>query len=516
MSSLVFLLKSRVLSYIFSMPSVSYEPYLLPGYKDLALGFQIPSSATAKMNNAQQTAIQRQQCHPSPGIYTARDLVKVTSPLLNSIVHALGEDTDGEPSSKDVLVDGLAASLAVTGRESTLPLSYGKSDTSRREIANQAQVIGDTLVEYARSTPKGDEADQNVRLYSQCEGHLWTPAVAALLLGPRSNAQLMQLYNEWLHRMILLRDALLPFENFDQVPLVLSSSNKQGIRDFEEPRKNFLLQCLTGRISQAEIVDVAKVFTTRSLGSGGYAFQYSQGLVMPAFLSSSSSLHLLRHHPARIDDSQVDILFDYEYPVYFDAERNELPKAEESLPPGQWPPPSLLALEPQVTKSSIGVRTAKDPTRRVMNIELGLGNGESITVDVGQIGRGIRYAYRAASAGNPGKKRNLEQSLVEEPISGKTKKTNITALHIHSAGDILRAPGLITPDIKSRSNELHLFWAKDPLIRLALLGKLYPENVILLDEDDDPEKALHVGKGFGGRVVVVQNKRRKIATVDDA
>ncbi|RSM09489.1 hypothetical protein CEP52_004101 [Fusarium oligoseptatum] len=232
MSSLVLLLNSRILSYIFSMPSASYEPYLLPGYKDLALGFQIPSSATAKMNNAQQTAIQRQQCHPSPGIYTARDLVKVTSPLLNSIVHALGEDTDGEPSSKDVLVDGLAASLAVTGRESTLPLSYGKSDTSRREIANQAQVIGDALVEYARSTPQGDEVDQNVRLYSQCEGHLWTPAVAALLLGPRSNAQLMQLYNEWLHRMILLRDALLPFENFDQVPLVISSSNKQGIRDF--------------------------------------------------------------------------------------------------------------------------------------------------------------------------------------------------------------------------------------------------------------------------------------------
>ncbi|KAM0432318.1 hypothetical protein ACHAPT_004858 [Fusarium lateritium] len=465
------------------------------------------------MNNASQTAIQRQQCHPAPGIYTARELVQITAPLLNSIIHALGDDGDGEPSSKDVLVDGLAASLAVTGRESTLPLSYGKSDTSRREIANQAQVIGDALVSYARSTPQADEADQSVRLYSQCEGHLWTPAVAGLLLGPRSNSQLMQLYNEWLHRMILLRDALLPFENFDQVPLVIPLSNKQGIRDFEEPRKSFLLQCLTGRISQAAIVDVAKVFTARSLGSGGYGFQYSQGLVMPAFLSSSPSLHLLRHHPARIDDSQVDILFDYEYPVYFDAERNELPKAEESLPPGQWPPPSLLALEPQVTKSSIGVRTGKDPARRVLNIELSLGNGESITVDVGQIGRGIRYAYRAASAGNVGEKRSFEKTLLQEPIS---KKSNITALHIHSARDILRAPGLITPDVKSRSNELHLFWAKDPLIRLALLGKLYPENVILLDEDDDPEKALHVGKGFGGRVVVVQNKRRKIAAVDDA
>ncbi|KAM5380972.1 hypothetical protein ACJZ2D_003281 [Fusarium nematophilum] len=493
------------------MPSASNDPYLLPGYKNLSLGFRIPSpSPSATMNNPQRTAPQRQQCHPSPGIYTARDLVQITSPLLTSILNELGDDNGVEPTSKDILLDGLAASLAITGRESTLPLSYGKSDTSRLEIAKQAQLIGTTLVDYARASSHVRTTEESFKLYSQCEGHLWTSAVAGLLLGPRSNSGLMQLYNEWLHRMILLRDALLPFENFDQVPLIIPSNTRQGLRDFEEPRKNFLLQCLAGRIPQAAIVDVAKVFTARGMGSGGYGYQYAQGLVMPAFLSSSSSLHLLRHHPARIDDSKVDVLFDYEYPVYYDAERNELPRAE-SLPPGQWPPPSLLALEPQVTKSSIGVSTAKDPERRVLKIDLVLENGEAVAVDVGQIARGIRYAYRCSGADQTREKRKLNQNILNETTSLKAlRSSSITALHVHGAGNILGSPGLITPDLKSRPNELHLFCAKDPLIRLALLGKLYPENVILLDEDDDPEKALQVGKGFGGRVVVVQNKRRRI------
>jgi len=51
---------------------------------------------------------------------------------------------------------------------------------------------------------------------------------------------------------------------------------------------------------------------------------------------------------------------------------------------------------------------------------------------------------------------------------------------------------------------VHVFPAKDPLVGLALLGKLYPENVILLDEDEEPESAEKTGKGFGARFVVLQ------------
>ncbi|VUC34852.1 unnamed protein product [Clonostachys rosea] len=496
------------------MPSTTQEPYYLPGYNSLTLGYRISTVSNielAIMNNEHEPKLDP-RCHPSPGIYRARDLVEITAPLLNSILQGLGSDDSAELPSSQVLIDGLAASLAVTGRESTLPLSYGRSDTSRKEISEQAQKIGQVLVGYAKEFIQDYSSKQTpIKLYSQCEGHLWTPQVASLLLGPRSNAQLMQLYNEWLHRMILLRDALLPFENFAELPLVIPSTSKHGLRDFEEPRKEFLLQCLTGRISQAAIVDVAKIFTERSLASGGYGIQYSQGLILPAFLSSSPSIHLLRHHPARLDDSQINILFDYEHPVYFDAERSDLPKTSNSLPPGHWPPTSLLALNPQVTKSSFGVHKANDPLRRVLKLGISLDGAQPFAIDIGQIARGHRYAYRCDSGEE--KKRPFQSDDAEELVSQKSTQngSKINSLHIYDTAKILGLPGFVTSDGESRSDDLHLFVAKDPLIQMALLGKLYPENVILIDEDDDPDKALKVGKGFGGRLVVIQSKRRKVS-----
>ncbi|KAK7213922.1 hypothetical protein V2G26_021100 [Clonostachys chloroleuca] len=494
------------------MPSTTQEPYSLPGHDSLTLGYKISTESNfeaAVMNNKKEPRLDP-TCHPIPGIYRARELVEITAPLLGSILHTLGSDDSTELSSPKVLIDGLAASLAVTGRESTLPLSYGRSDTSRREISEQAQKIGEALVGYARESIQTDSSKQTpIKLYSQCEGHLWTQEVAGLLLGPRSNAQLMQLYNEWLHRIILLRDALLPFENFAEVPLVIPPTSKHGLRDFEEPRKEFLLQCLTGRISQAAIVDVAKVFTARNLGSGGYGIQYSQGLILPAFLSSSPSIHLLRHHPARLDDSQVEILFDYEHPVYFDAKRSDLPKTNNSLPPGHWPPASLLALNPLVTKSSFGVHKANDPSRRVLKLGISLDDSHSFAVDIGQIARGHRYAYRCNSGEE--KKRPFQSDEAKEAVlkTAKRNKSKINLLHVYDTAKILGLPGFVTTHGESRSDDLHLFMAKDPLIQMALLGKLYPENVILIDEDDDPDKALKVGKGFGGRLVVIQSKRRK-------
>lgn len=51
---------------------------------------------------------------------------------------------------------------------------------------------------------------------------------------------------------------------------------------------------------------------------------------------------------------------------------------------------------------------------------------------------------------------------------------------------------------------MHIIPSSDPVISLALLGKLYPENVILLSENESPEDAEKVGKGFGARFVILE------------
>jgi hypothetical protein len=339
--------------------------------------------------------------------------------------------------------------------------------------------------------------------------------------------------------MILLRDALLPFENFEEVPFVISNSNVKGLREFEESRKVFLLECLTGTISHSAIVDVAKVFTTGSseLPSGGYGLQYGQGLVLPAFLSGSSSIHLLRYHGARLDDSQENLLFDYEHPVYYRAPRHELAEHEAQVPPGVWPPPSLMALNPRVQKSSIGVNAGSDASRRILQLQLQIDTGISVSVDIGQISRGYRYAYRAAretkehfSTKNVPKSEQTDQpttpprtpdsesrqteSLPTPPLDAcdNPSKGFSSSTILHASAHALAQNGLVTAaklqkGQRPQRNPVHVFPAKDPLIGLALLGKLYPENVILLDEDDDPERAEKVGKGFGARFVVLQAGR---------
>lgn len=346
--------------------------------------------------------------------------------------------------------------------------------------------------------------------------------------------------------MILLRDSLLPFENFGDVPLVITTSNKRGVREFEEHRKVFLLECLTGSISHAAIVDASKVFTSGSavLPRGGYGLQYSQGIVLPAFLSGSSSIHLLRYHGARLDDSSASLLFDYEHPVYFRAPRHELLEPEAQVPSGVWPPPSLMTLNPQVQSSSIGVNVGSDANRRVLQLQLDIDAGISVSVDIGQISRGYRYAYRTAkerkaaekaanhtkedqnnnTPNTPPRTPDSETRETESPSTPRldtcpnTYKGFSSLPFLHASAHALAQNGLITAaklqsSHSSQKSSVHVFPAKDPLIGLALLGKLYPENVILLDEDEDPERAESVGKGFGARFVVLQASKRSKAEV---
>jgi hypothetical protein len=442
-----------------------------------------------------------------PGVYDVRQLVISISPLLNAVVAQLGEGPPTDPPALSVLVDGLAASLATTGRESTLPLTHSTQDTARREIAYQATRVAKTLIRYVHDAAgPPSAADATLRIRSPCEGHLWTPAVASLLLGPRSNAQLMELYNEWLHRMILLRDSLLPFENFDEVPLVIPEGS-QGIRDVEEPRKLFLVHCLTGSVQHTAIVNLSKVFTTRKLPPGGYGFQYSQGLVLPSFLSGSRSLHLLRYHPARIDYSEPEVLFDYEHKDYFSAPRSEVHKGETAVPADGWNLSSLLRTRTAVTESSFAIDGGNDSLRRIVKLRLTLDSGTCVAVDLGQIARGRRYAYEISS----------RSKTNGTGIAAIKKHFPSTAL-VHSTADILSQPGLVTsPRAQDgKPSTIHIIPAPEPVIKLALLGKLYPENVILFRDLDDLDAITKTGKGFAERFVIFddyENNSKSVAAL---
>lgn len=512
-----------------AIATATTQPYLLGSY-GLKLGHQIIAStspASTSMELIDTHSFRNNHYHPGPGVYFGRDLVQITSPLLDTIVSRLGPDPPNEAPARDVLLQGLSASLATSGRESTLPLSYNSDDTSRKEVAWQAHRIGKALVGYAQEASKSENADLRLSLTSHCEGHLWTPAVASLLLGPRSHRDLMELYNEWLHRLILLRDALIPFENFEQVPIIIPASSTHGLRDFEDSRKVFLLQCLSSKIAQTAIVDQAKAVSAPALPRGGYGLQYSQGLILPAFLSGSASLHLLRYHPARLDESSVDLLFDYEYPIYRSL-RSEISRPTGRLPPGAWPPPSLMEIDPRVKRSEIGISVGSDSSRRILRLELDIDTGVTAAVDVGQIARGLRYAYTIQSdrrkalesqderlnrnpvdsngvrASNP-LQVSVDTCPTPEPSPPLAPQTFFEKAHFHEVAQVFTQPGLLSC---SERGQIHVFPVSDPLVRLALLGKLFPENVILVDEDGDaPEKAAKTGKGFVTRFIVLQRRK---------
>ena len=52
----------------------------------------------------------------------------------------------------------------------------------------------------------------------------------------------MQVYNEWLHQIILLRDFLLPFENFEDVKFEVKAGAAEGTRPIEGIRSQLLMQ----------------------------------------------------------------------------------------------------------------------------------------------------------------------------------------------------------------------------------------------------------------------------------
>lgn len=422
----------------------------------------------------------------SAGVYTPRQIVFLISPLLETVIAKLGVDVQGTVSSRKILVGGLSDLLSTVTAESTMPIPQSTTDASRREVARQCYKIANTLTQYVEEL-SGSRIDNNVRVQSHGEGYLWTDAVASLLRGPRGNRQLIQLYNEWLHQMVLLRDSLLPFQNYFDVRFSVRCGKGPGMRDFEEPRSKFLIKCLTRTVSQTALVDLAKVFTAPDLPPGGYGLQYSHGLILPAFLSGSNSLHLLRFHSAYLNATVAkagsDILFEYEYADYPSAPRSEVCDPVEIIPPNRWASSLSTLIKVEIKECALSVENLNG-NRCLLKLSLSLSESVQVSIDLGQIARGRRYAYQ---------KIETSRSPTESPIMGFS-----TPFSLCNPTAILSQPGLVT----SQDSGIFLVPAANPVIGLALLGKLYPDNVVMLGGKQAPAVAEAIGKNYGPKFVL--------------
>ena len=417
------------------------------------------------------------------GVYTPRQVVEGFAPLLDTVVYRLGEDAPNTRPARALLLDNIASNLATHTRESTLPFQKNVPDLSRREMKEQADRIGKTLVKWAREASDGPfEPELNIR--SPCENHLLTPVNVELMFGHRSQPHLMQLFNEYMHQMVLLRDALLPFRNFDEVLIPIDDKAARGIRHLEPSRAQFLTTLVTKSVTQVSVLAYAKALLAPDLprtDTGGYGFQYEHGSILPAILSDDGTpFHLLEYVPAKLDPSQKNILFDYEFSDYYTAPRPEIPagsqvEAEDLL---KFPSESTY---PVVQNASLGLVPSTESTPvRQLELRLEFNNGKCVGVDIGQIARGHRYAYEA--------------------LAGKEADLSAQAAIVHSALDVLLHPdrGLIT----AKQGGVHVIPTMEPIVALATLGKLYPENVVLLPENGDLSQTEKVGKGFEPKFII--------------
>ncbi|KAL4922432.1 hypothetical protein BDW62DRAFT_197106 [Aspergillus aurantiobrunneus] len=443
------------------------------------------------------------------GLYTPRQLVEGFAPLLDTIVFRLGPDPPGSKPARVQLLDNLASNLDTSTREATLCFPATELGDSRREMAEQAKHIGRKLVEYARNHTDGP-FNPDLYLRSPCEGHLLLPPNADLMFGRRSQSHLMQLFNEYMHQMVLLRDALLPFNNYEDVIIPIDGRASRGIRHLESSRSEFLTQLLTKEATQAAIVKQAQALLAPGLHSVtspgavktslGYGFQYAHGLVLPAFLTGGQTpLHLLQYIPAKLVDNPKGTIFDYRIQDYYLAPRIEISApATKKLYAYQvegyteattgWGAlvPSAQSACIGVTRPSSGSIPSSQPVQH-LELQLQLDNGKCISVDLGQIARGHRYAYQVPKPSD---------SAV---FSADDEDT--TPAMVYDVASVLET-GTSDSLVSTVKNGLHVIRVQESIVALAVLGKIYPGNVVLLPASDGLALASQAGKGLGPKFVL--------------
>ena len=418
-----------------------------------------------------------------PGTYTAKEVVIQVAPLLDSLLHQLGDDPPrtAQPS-RHVLVGGLQKCLALNGRSSALPVPEDARKGKRKEMASQATKIADYLVREAFEARSNQPADVPIMVRSPCEGHVWPHDVAGLLVGPRSNGMLMQVYNEWLHQLILLRDSLLPFENFEQVPLTFAAQGNGGARAVQGIRGSFLMQIMAGQVQSTSLLDVAKTHTGPNLPSGGYGFQFSHGMVLPSSFFSGTNTSLLRYVPAVLEEApRKPLLFEPEHVDYFSAPRTFVESQQQLEPTRGNLSVQALNQAPKIQAEPSSTDGAQTYHLYLQgSLEAQAGHESQFKVDLGQVARGLRYAYH--------------------PLATSAAAQEDHKFYVHDAAAILSNDGLV--DTKQKG--VHVIATRDPVVRLALLGKLYPEDVVVGIDPENLEQSAVAGKGFGSKFVIAE------------
>ncbi|MFI5939889.1 hypothetical protein ACIBCB_06380 [Streptomyces uncialis] len=397
---------------------------------------------------------------------TAREFFTATEPLLQGII----DDNALTSADSEVLEDQIRAALALGTRETSLPLSTGPdSAPAARELGAQAETIGQELASWSTEALERLLTDPvplpagPLVVRSHCYGHLLTPPAADLLRGRRGGPVTMQLYNEWLHQMVLLRDALLTFTNWQDVPLLITPT---GLRHTEPARDAFLTELLVRQIRHTSIVVLARNVVTGTSGPAGYGFEAGGGTALPAVLDQpplTAPRHLLTWRP----DPAVGEAATYVPAVrdYYAAPRTLV----EDLPPAT------------TTSGPLSARTVTAPVAdgtRTARIEV-THDGTTAHVDLGQALRGHRYTQR------------------EDPAAGDASGTA-------DAWSALRAPGLVW----TRSGDVTLdATGQDDLVVLALLGRLYPENVALRPAGRSAARTTADGTGPSRLVTLVDPAR---------
>ncbi|WP_127495096.1 hypothetical protein [Paenibacillus glycanilyticus] len=397
------------------------------------------------------------------GVYRARDIVWELGVLMDSVIEHLRGTSGYEP-----LLENVRNSLALSGREAVLQLdALALEDTARLELAEQARKIGETIARWAgerveEKTLISSEVLGAIRFRSRCDHHLWTLLVTDILI-----------------------------ENWEEVPIEIKHGETgKGLRFTEQARTAFLSEFLIGKPSHQSVLRYAQSGLAPMLSAAGYGFQYHYGTILPASLNghpAAARRYLLRWYPVRtvpgVEGETAAAVFDYAYPDYYSALRSHVDERTVKGNNAAGSASVEWAIE-QAIEAQLLVSPIEDAENRIQiryRFRLAAADYE---VDLGQIFRGHRYLY-------------LAESKPDYDPSSRLDLENVTR---HSAAKILELPGLVIAD-----SGYHLIdTARNPLVLWALLGKLYPENVIVLEEDGEEalQRAAGSGKGFGAKFLI--------------
>jgi hypothetical protein len=397
---------------------------------------------------------------------TAAEFIDGSAALLQATATTTGTPTP------EILVDQIRATFALDSRESSLRLPIDAAAPGTRQIARQATVVGNGIVALAEAALARVTDDPlplplgPLEIRSRCDNHLWTHPVTDLLTHPVP----MQLYNEWLHQVVLLRDALLPFTNWDEVRLPVS---ELGLRAIESAREAFLTELLIRSTRHSAVVSYARAVLTGAGADDAYGFTYPGGRVLPAVVVSggpaSAPSHLLTWSPSASDDDTDTTDFVPATSDYYDATRAPLSALD-------GPPEDLREARARL---AVGTPTDGRATNTIV-VDRG---GEQADVDLGDALRAHRFAavesWASGDAAGP---------------PAATESDEVAA----NAWAVLRAPGLSWTEGGTWTIDAT---EADDLTILALHGSLYPENLILAVNRPQGTPAT-VGKVGPARIVI--------------